>query len=88
MLIAAFKSVAATSAAAADRMSSLLHWFDGAVADASLPGCSQEGAWLQWRPGAQLNTTVTAGSRVTWVWGGDDPMALRGTPAAPSPSER
>ena len=41
MIVSAFQSVIATSATATDRMSAILHWFDGAVSDASLPGCSQ-----------------------------------------------
>ena len=42
------------------------------------PPSLPDGAWLQWRHGAQLNTTITAGGRVNWVWAEDEPMSIQG----------
>ena len=35
-----------------------------------------EGSWLLWRNGASLNTTIKRGTKVTWLWGSDDPISI------------
>ena len=54
MIVSAFQSVVATSATATDRMSAILHWFDGAVSDASLPGCSQRTSYVLRMPPLEM----------------------------------
>ncbi|GJP56723.1 hypothetical protein CLOM_g15776 [Closterium sp. NIES-68] len=76
-VVAALLSVTPMADASAARVNSLLHAFDGAIVTSQAVGCTQGGAWLQWRAGVKHNTTIHVGDKVTWVWDDDLPHSLR-----------
>ncbi|CAI5990860.1 unnamed protein product [Closterium sp. NIES-64] len=76
-MVAALRSVTAIPDEAAARLNTVLHAFDDAVVTSDSVGCSQGGAWLQWRAGMSHNTTIHVGDKVTWVWDDDLPHSIR-----------
>ncbi|CAI5476233.1 unnamed protein product [Closterium sp. Yama58-4] len=76
-VVAALRSVTPISDDAAARLHVLLRAFDDAIVSSRAVGCSQGGAWLQWRAGVSHNTTIYVGDKVTWVWDDDLPHSLR-----------
>ncbi|CAI5468681.1 unnamed protein product [Closterium sp. Yama58-4] len=76
-MAAALRSVTLISDAAAARLNTLMHSFDDTIVTSDAVGCSQGGAWLQWRAGVKHNTTIHVGDKVTWVWDDDLPHSLK-----------
>ncbi|CAI5983995.1 unnamed protein product, partial [Closterium sp. NIES-65] len=74
---AAVSSVTPVPDVAAARLNTLLRSFNDAVVSSDAVGCSQGGAWLQWRAGVTHNTTIHVGDKVTWVWDDDLPHSLK-----------
>ncbi|CAI5951940.1 unnamed protein product [Closterium sp. NIES-64] len=74
---AAVSSVTPVPDVAAARLNALMHSFNDAIISSNAVGCSQGGAWLQWRAGVKHNTTIYAGDKVTWVWDDDLPHSLK-----------
>ncbi|CAI5986316.1 unnamed protein product [Closterium sp. NIES-65] len=76
-VVVALRSVTGLDEASCARVTTLLHGFDDAIVTSDAVGCSQGGAWLQWRVGVKHNTTIHVGDKVTWVWDDDLPHSLR-----------
>ncbi|CAI5517574.1 unnamed protein product, partial [Closterium sp. Naga37s-1] len=73
----AVSSVTPVPDVAAASLNALMHSFNDAVVSSDAVGCSQGGAWLQWRAGVKHNTTIHVGDKVTWVWDDDLPHSLK-----------
>ncbi|CAI6004772.1 unnamed protein product [Closterium sp. NIES-65] len=74
---AAVSSVTPVPDVAAARLNALMHSFNDAIISSNAVGCSQGGAWLQWRVGVKHNTTIHVGDKVTWLWDDDLPHSLK-----------